>query len=790
MSNIDKDLDEALAEHSASVPNPTMSDYAPISAADMATAEAEASKEKQFGGRGLEAAAGSAASAATLGLSDVALRGMGVSSERLAQVRERSPIASGLGTAAGIVAPMLATGGASALAEGAVEAAPSLAGQAAQAIGKYSPINLANKAGQITEQFASDALKSKIRSKAAREILSKATGMAAEGALINEGNLVDETALGKADLTAQNVIASGGAGALLGAGFGTALGTAQASIPFAKKTLQPLAEKLAGYTADMTNPATAMEEISGLSAKSTKNILSRNPNFFDEAVEYTNKELDHGLLTSPEKMYESNAVALERNGKLIGQTIDELHLLATGNPELSLSREAIYGTELRDGVLKELRGSLAGTGEVNAEKLKVIDNFDELLERYRKKSSPMDLGELNDLRKDLQKIKYKFNGSEVHNNKADVASELAGGIRKVIDDTAKRVAASSSSSDIVDIAERLKTANKNFAVGSTLEPGLYRRMSKGGSNVKFMDIIEGAAAQHLLGPSGLVLAAGKKVFNSDIRRNFMILTDMQRQATHTADLIKSSVGDFINKVKKPVQSASIKALVSSGYSMGPEGQAPKNKNEAFQNISANLTELQTSPDLLMNRLVKSTARIANAAPAVANEMQQTLTTATQFLLTKLPKSVDSGSGEMFKRQYEPTTIEMAKFERYLQTVEHPLSVLDDLEKGTITSEHVEALKTVYPALYTQLQSQVLEQVASPAGQKMSYSKKVQLGILLDVPTDESLQSQSILALQSNFLPKDESAQPNQHSAVSQTGASKINMAERSESGTEKIANRS
>ncbi len=787
MSNIDDDLNNLLEKQGpeATAPSPGMARYAPVSAKDLADAEAEATQEAKYGDRPLEAAAGSAAAAATLGLSDVALRGLGVPAERLSEVRERSPIASGAGTIAGITAPLVLSGGAAAPLEGA--SAISTAAKVARSAAELSPINLAAKAGQATEAFAGDILKNKIRSKAAKEILSKATGMAAEGALLNEGNLVDEAALGKADLTAQNVIASGGAGALLGAGFGTALGTAQAAIPFASKAMKPLAEKLEGYASDFTDPAVAMQEISGLGGKNLKTILRRNPEFFNDAVTYTNNELEHGVLTTPSDMYASNAKALARNGKAIESTINELEAAAETHPELALSREQVYGTNLRDTVLKDLRESLSGTAELNSEKYKVIDNFDELLTRYQNKPGPVSLKELDSLRKDLQKMKYKFGGTEVNNNKADVANVLRGGIRDVIDSAAKSIGAGTKDPALKDIALRLEQANKNYSIGSTLEPGLYKRASKGGSNVKLMDIVEGAAAHSLLGPTGLVIAAGKKVLNSDLRRNFMILTDMQRQATHTAELIKTSVNNFINKTKKPIQSISLKALVGSGYAMDDNKQAPKNRKEAFKNISDNLTALQADPDILMNRLAKSTARIATAAPNIADQMQQTLATATAFLASKLPKPYDSGSGSMFPKEYQPTSMELAKFERYLQAVEHPLSTLDDLEKGTLTTEHVEAIKTVYPALYNQIQQQLVDKIGSPEGQSMSYNKRVSLGILLDIPTDESLQPYAISALQSNFLPVDETPQPNQHAQPVNTSG--MDIADRAQSGTEAIATR-
>ncbi len=772
-TKLDKAVQEILAEDAAPV-SAALDAYAPLTDEQMAQATNEALQERKYGGRPVEAAVGAGLSAATLGLSDVAGRALGGPefAEEQAQVRERSPIASGLGTAAGIVAPLIASGGTSA---------------AAASAAKYVPVTLAAKAGKAAEHFAAEALRSKVRSKAAKTILEKASGGAVEGALFAEGQYVSEAALGKADLAAQNAIAAAGAGALLGAGFGGALGTVQASIPFASKTISPLKDKLSGAVTDFTDRSVAAQNISGMTGKQARAALRKDPQFFDKTADYFVDELELGTFSTPKQLYEKNLIAQAKNGTKVSQAVEELSEAASGHPALGMDRELVYGTKLRDGVLKDLRAELSGTAEISKPKLRIIDEFDTMLERYRNKKTPMDLAELDLLRRDLQKIKYKFNGTEVNNNKADVADAIRGGIREVIDETALRVQSATSDPRLKDIATRLAKANKNYSIGSTLDNGLYWRATRGGNNLKFMDVIEGAAAQSILGPTGLAMTAAKKLLSSDIRRNFTILTDMQRQATSAQKLVTDSISNFVSKSRKPAQSLSLKALTSSGYAMNEAQQAPKNRQEAFRNISANLSKLQTDPELMNTRLAKSTARIANAAPLVANEMQEALVRATTFLQTKLPKPINSGSNEMFQREYQPTSMELAKFERYLQTVEHPLSVMDDLEKGTLTSEHIEALQTVYPALYGQIQQEVLDQVASPAGQSMPYSKKVTLGILLNIPTDESLQSYAIQALQANFLPNETVESPTSNPKPVNTAS--MGLSDRAQTDVERVSNR-
>jgi hypothetical protein len=127
-------------------------------------------------------------------------------------------------------------------------------------------------------------------------------------------------------------------------------------------------------------------------------------------------------------------------------------------------------------------------------------------------------------------------------------------------------------------------------------------------------------------------------------------------------------------------------------------------------------------------------------------MQDTFIRGVQFLDSKLPRPPKAVA--IFEREYRPSSLEMAKFKRYVQVVEKPMTVLKELAAGTLTREHVEALRTVYPAIYRQMQQQVLANVES--AQDMSYAKKLQLGTLLNIPADSSLEPDNFLQLQSTI----------------------------------------
>jgi hypothetical protein len=194
----------------------------------------------------------------------------------------------------------------------------------------------------------------------------------------------------------------------------------------------------------------------------------------------------------------------------------------------------------------------------------------------------------------------------------------------------------------------------------------------------------------------------------------------------------------------------------------------------------------------MKRFGGATAELATAAPETAMAAALNLKRAAEFLHKKLPKStVDV---DLFRKEYMPSSIELAKFERYLAAVDSPLTVLDDLESGTITREQVEAIREVYPDLYERIRIQAMNEIEQGQGPK-TYNDKIQLGILLNIPSDSSLLPKNIAALQSSFAPQNEQEQQTQQQESAgmirptSQALSKVDFSGRLESGANKVASK-
>ncbi|MCI0691488.1 hypothetical protein L0337_05705, partial [candidate division KSB1 bacterium] len=121
--------------------------------------------DETYGDRPIEAAVTGAARGLSFGISDVALRKIGVSAERLREVKARNKGAAYSAEAAGVLLPLLFTGGASAVAQGTAKGAIQLVGAAPRAVSKL---------GQIVERAVAKRLAATGASKTATKTLTRA----------------------------------------------------------------------------------------------------------------------------------------------------------------------------------------------------------------------------------------------------------------------------------------------------------------------------------------------------------------------------------------------------------------------------------------------------------------------------------------------------------------------------------------------------------------------------------------------------------------------------------------
>lgn len=155
---------------------------------------------------------------------------------------------------------------------------------------------------------------------------------------------------------------------------------------------------------------------------------------------------------------------------------------------------------------------------------------------------------------------------------------------------------------------------------------------------------------------------------------------------------------------------------------------PKQRTAQFRRAAGRISELASNSAQRQEAVQSLVAPFADAAPVTAAAVASKATAAIDYLNSILPAGADPRGFTPHLNRFEASAAEMARWGLAYRTVMQPMSVFDDLRRGTLTFQQTDALKAVYPEIYAQIQQATLElmmdrQVPVP------YNKAVQLDLL-------------------------------------------------------------
>jgi hypothetical protein len=206
-------------------------------------------------------------------------------------------------------------------------------------------------------------------------------------------------------------------------------------------------------------------------------------------------------------------------------------------------------------------------------------------------------------------------------------------------------------------------------------------------------------------------------------------------------------------------------------------EANEEPTKRFQNRVDNIAKLTRDTGILLETLEKSTNSIYPYAPRVTAGLHASMIRAVSFLQAKLPKNPNTP--RPLSAPWVPPASEIAKFDRYYEAVENPMVALEQIGDGTLTTETVEAVVSVYPKLYQAMSQELLTRVVDMGPEKVPYQKKLMLSLFLNEDLDESTTSEAIASNQATILGPSQQ-QDAQQPVVrpTQGGASKLTVGSR------------
>jgi len=167
-----------------------------------------------------------------------------------------------------------------------------------------------------------------------------------------------------------------------------------------------------------------------------------------------------------------------------------------------------------------------------------------------------------------------------------------------------------------------------------------------------------------------------------------------------------------------------------------DGNTQEDNEKAFEKHREDLSKLQSNPTGLYERIHDNIGdEGVESAPAATFALFDTAIRAANFLETKIPK--DPYAQGLYPDKFTPSFVELDRYANYSRAVMKPKTILKELENGNLKAETVEAVKAVYPKMYEAVVAAVSTEMLEE--KKMSYQKRIQLGILFDIPTVKALQ---------------------------------------------------
>ena len=199
----------------------------------------------------------------------------------------------------------------------------------------------------------------------------------------------------------------------------------------------------------------------------------------------------------------------------------------------------------------------------------------------------------------------------------------------------------------------------------------------------------------------------------------------------------SRTQNIIGKSVRGLVKGTIKGVPVIAARTYPDRFSVEKQTERFDKMRDGLEQIMANPGSLYATVEKSFPSF-EGNEKIQGALIQGVSRALQFLYDKLPKNPIAGMDLTLQdTPYTPNPAEIAKFMRYEEIVNEPLKIFGHLINGTLTSEHREAMVTVYPELFQNIQGEILKGLAE-GKPNMTLPQKIQLSILLGKPVDPTM----------------------------------------------------
>ena len=219
---------------------------------------------------------------------------------------------------------------------------------------------------------------------------------------------------------------------------------------------------------------------------------------------------------------------------------------------------------------------------------------------------------------------------------------------------------------------------------------------------------------------GALMDAALGVQKSSVKDAFNVISSVQKASAQGAQIMQKAIKGAANAL-----TGSGGQTVAKAVTYGTVGTMKEQRKQYPQ-----MEQMLTQPP--------QPHPLSQHAPQLAQAFQQRQQQVTAYLTQNLPQDPLKENAILpSKTGYIPSDQELSSFNRRVQAANNPMQVLENIRQNTVSPEEIETLKTLNPGIFQKLQTSVIDGIVNGKSD-LSYQKKIQLGTLLNIPTDYSL----------------------------------------------------
>lgn len=299
--------------------------------------------------------------------------------------------------------------------------------------------------------------------------------------------------------------------------------------------------------------------------------------------------------------------------------------------------------------------------------------------------------------------------------------------------------------------ENMGALKEEFAAQSVRNKRIIEHIDKGTKAVlakRLLDDIGGSNDSLMAMAAGAAIASGNPV------AALMAPLLKPRVVLRGAEMLDNIANNQTSRIGNAVSRAT-RAISDGAVAIAERAPVAGAAVVRYEDRAKRVKELSAQSDVVRQRLEQETSWMADKAPRAQRSAVNTALRQLDYLNNALPKG--TAAPTPFAAPLPPTRQQVQSWLTKLRAVENPATILDDIAAGKLTVEAVDAVRTVYPETFRDIQAQMVDRLAKlqAKGKAPAYAQRIQLGLLLGIPSDPTMTPEVMQAVQGSYA-----AQPN------------------------------